>query len=389
MNKEECKYISNKFNNHLMIVKNANFGTIIPLGKNAYSVYINDECLNGYTIGKLIGSGSYGSVYSLKSQKTKQSYVVKFVALVDKDDKTDYINEVKYHKEMNKLNIGATIIYDAICKGVSYNNSVPPMFKDKSIKYKDIDVGVIFMEKWDGDLENVSNTFINSQSKKIVHALLPQLINMHKHLYVHYDIDSRNILYRKKNGTYQFTLSDFGLMKKFTSISNATSYHKYTTHIFNTYIKDRTFSEFIGKLESIISTNLIIYYPQLIDYFYIMHSNILSKHYVSALLSNKSLLLTDSNPIRKMLYTVHSSLLKFENINDDKIQQIFESLDKGNCPSGTLLNPKTKRCIKDTPANRKRLNVSTKQEKCPPGTLLNPKTKRCIKDTPANRKRLN
>lgn len=61
------------------------------------------------------------------------------------------------------------------------------------------------------------------------------------------------------------------------------------------------------------------------------------------------------------------------------------------CPPGKLLNPTTNRCIKDTPANRKKLTLQKpKQTKkqCPPGKLLNPKTNRCIQDTPANRKKL-
>ena len=65
------------------------------------------------------------------------------------------------------------------------------------------------------------------------------------------------------------------------------------------------------------------------------------------------------------------------------------------CPPGKLLNPTTNRCIKDTPANRKKLTLQKSTQKpnkatksCPPGKLLNPKTGRCIQDTPANRKKL-
>ena len=56
------------------------------------------------------------------------------------------------------------------------------------------------------------------------------------------------------------------------------------------------------------------------------------------------------------------------------------------CPPDKLLNPKTKRCIKNTTANRNKLKNKTKQ--CPSGKLLNPKTKRCIKNTTANRNKL-
>lgn len=65
------------------------------------------------------------------------------------------------------------------------------------------------------------------------------------------------------------------------------------------------------------------------------------------------------------------------------------------CPPGKLLNPKTKRCIQDNPANRKKLTLQKTTQKpkqvtksCPPGKIYNPKTQRCIQDTSANRKKL-
>ncbi len=81
---------------------------------------------------------------------------------------------------------------------------------------------------------------------------------------------------------------------------------------------------------------------------------------------------------------------------------------KKKCPPGKLINPKTKRCIMDTPANRKKIGMKLKSvptplvkksvlkpspakkavSKCPPGKLINPKTNRCVMDTPANRKKI-
>ena len=72
------------------------------------------------------------------------------------------------------------------------------------------------------------------------------------------------------------------------------------------------------------------------------------------------------------------------------------------CPPGKIYNPKTGRCIKDTPANRKKVGIELKraskkpskqkdvvtEQECPPGKLYNPKTGRCIKDIPANRFKL-
>ena len=57
------------------------------------------------------------------------------------------------------------------------------------------------------------------------------------------------------------------------------------------------------------------------------------------------------------------------------------------CPPGKILNPKTKKCVKD-PANKVKAKVDKKkvvvkddkEKECPEGKILNPKTNRCIKD---------
>jgi hypothetical protein len=65
-------------------------------------------------------------------------------------------------------------------------------------------------------------------------------------------------------------------------------------------------------------------------------------------------------------------------------------VDTNVCPAGKILNPKTKKCVKD-PANKVK-EVKTvkakkvvaidkdKEKECPEGKILNKKTNRCIKD---------
>ena len=80
-------------------------------------------------------------------------------------------------------------------------------------------------------------------------------------------------------------------------------------------------------------------------------------------------------------------------------KKTIEKKKKQCPPEKPLLNPRTNRCLKDTQANRKKLEtinmvnniVSSKKERkqCPPEKpLLNPRTNRCIKDTQANRKKI-
>lgn len=55
----------------------------------------------------------------------------------------------------------------------------------------------------------------------------------------------------------------------------------------------------------------------------------------------------------------------------------------------TIYNPKTRRWIKNTAANRRRIAKSNSTAtKCKDGKLHNPKTGRCVQNTAANRKRL-
>ena len=91
----------------------------------------------------------------------------------------------------------------------------------------------------------------------------------------------------------------------------------------------------------------------------------------------------------------------YAHINLNERAKVVKEDNKTNvCPEGKMLNPKTKRCVKDpsykkpkepkvAPAPPKEPNepkVAPKEPKapkvkeCPEGKILNPKTNRCIKD---------
>ena len=94
----------------------------------------------------------------------------------------------------------------------------------------------------------------------------------------------------------------------------------------------------------------------------------------------------------------------YEHINLNErvvIPHISSNINTNVCPSGKILNPKTKKCVKD-PADKVKVDKvkvdkvkvdkvkvdkvkvivkdDAKEKKCEEGKILNPKTNRCIKD---------
>jgi hypothetical protein len=81
---------------------------------------------------------------------------------------------------------------------------------------------------------------------------------------------------------------------------------------------------------------------------------------------------------------------KTKDEKDDKVTKTKDEKDdkvkkqvKKECPEGKILNPKTNRCIKDQTKTKDKKDDKVKKQvkkECPEGKILNPKTNRCIKD---------
>ena len=90
---------------------------------------------------------------------------------------------------------------------------------------------------------------------------------------------------------------------------------------------------------------------------------------------------------------------EYINLEERKvIPPISSNVNTNVCPSGKILNPKTKKCVKDpvdkvktkvdkvkvdkVKVDKKKVVVKddVKEKECPEGKILNPKTNRCIKD---------
>jgi len=196
----KLKIATIQFNNYF----NSNLDIKIP---KRGLVTISNECLNGFEIQKLLGTGTYGTVHSALNYKLdpNKKYAVKFQNLyVDKNkftNPTDYNkqkeflinefqNEVNIWKKLNEYNIGPKIYDVRICT--------------------DIEIGLIASELWSSSLK--SNELCNLDPL-LIKKLRNQINKMHEYYYIHYDIKPDNILVKKdKNGNIiDLTLSDFGL----------------------------------------------------------------------------------------------------------------------------------------------------------------------------------
>ena len=81
---------------------------------------------------------------------------------------------------------------------------------------------------------------------------------------------------------------------------------------------------------------------------------------------------------------------EYINLEEQVVLPHNNDINTNVCPSGKILNPKTKKCVKD-PANKVKVDKvkvdkkkvvvkDDKEKECPEGKILNPKTNRCIKD---------
>ncbi len=92
--------------------------------------------------------------------------------------------------------------------------------------------------------------------------------------------------------------------------------------------------------------------------------------------------------VGKLYNSVTGRCLKDTPANRKKVGMQLAPKGPKTCPAGKILS-KTGRCVKDTPANRKKLGMQLAPKgpkTCPAGKILS-KTGRCVNDTPANRKK--
>jgi len=152
----------------------------------------------GYKFIKLLGKGSYGSVYLAKnesSQSTNDYVAIKKFSIRDKTSYTSFKNELKIFKKIES---------EYLIKILDY--------------YKDSDYIYLVMEYAPhGDLEDYIRSFYSKRKKidtKFVDTIIYQVSEglkvLHKNNIIHRDIKTSNILIFNRN---LIKITDFGISK--------------------------------------------------------------------------------------------------------------------------------------------------------------------------------
>jgi len=162
-----------------------------------------------YKLKKLLGKGGYGAVYEACDDSDCNN-AVKIMSGYSDIDKLQELQIIKKLNENPKFDGIKLKYYD---KCVSPTNSF---------------IAIVF-DKWEGDIQYVD--FSINEIKTMLIQIANQIKILHELGYLHNDLFERNILYRKKDGKIEFTISDFGEVIKKPSDHNELKKLSYTLEI--------------------------------------------------------------------------------------------------------------------------------------------------------------
>lgn len=161
----------------------------------------------GYTALEEKAIGQYSTIYHGKKYdkrgKLSKDVTFKIILLTDKQSgihSQQHFDTLKQKLElMNQYGIGPKLISSWICLPRSSKST-----------HGGIKIGIIVMEKWDGDLATISRDALGSISKQVLDDLYAQLVTLHQLGFVHGDSTLSNILFKRDNNSItKLTFTDF------------------------------------------------------------------------------------------------------------------------------------------------------------------------------------
>jgi hypothetical protein len=198
--------------------------------------YISKQCMHGYEIKRLLGSGTYGDVLSACFERDCK-YVVKIQEVKDMES---IEQEVQLSKKFGELGIAPIFYNHWYCH------------TNKNRKH----YAIIVTEKWDDELKRDD---IKNMSSEIITKFEGLIDRLHSAGYIHYDLLPKNVLVKKNHNNIiiDITLTDFGLTepidKKLDPNWIETLYDYFTNdnNVTSAYFKDHSID-----LKSVIDSPL-------------------------------------------------------------------------------------------------------------------------------------
>ena len=168
----------------------------------------------GYTDLQEYVIGEFGIIlFGTKKGRREQQVVFKVMLLDKFEDPENSIYSIAQYEMIetsyrfwNTFGIGPKLLTSWLCTPRTTN-----------VKNK---IGVIVLERWNGDLAHVEQNTLQSIDKPVLNSLLKEVEIMHNEGYSHGHLLLENILYKKENNMISvLTLNDFDYTNKINQIN--------------------------------------------------------------------------------------------------------------------------------------------------------------------------